>query len=270
MADQAELAVAIETARSAGSVIRAHYEGCDAKATYKDDGSPVTATDLEANDLIVSRLRHTFPNDAILSEESSDDGARLHASRVWIVDPLDGTRDFVQRSGDFSVHIGLAVQGKATLGVVYQPIRDRLFFAVTGQGAYEQLGVGRRRIRCSKRRDIAALRVGVTRYTITPSLQRLLRDAPFAGNLVRMGASTKMMAVACDELDVTLCLNDRENEWDTCAPEVIISESGGTMTDVDGSAFAYNGSDVRRRRGIVVSNGSCHAELTRLARSYFE
>ena len=94
----------------------------------------VTAADREANDLIVRRLAQEFPGDGILAEESVDTDERLNKERVWLIDPMDGTKNFVQRDGDFAVQIGLAVGGEAVLGVVYQPVRDVLYRAVRGEG----------------------------------------------------------------------------------------------------------------------------------------
>src|SRR5215471_436617 len=110
-----------------------HYANVGIEVQTKPDRSPVTAADLEANAVIVDGLRAAFPGDAVLSEESADDGARLGNRRVWIVDPLDGTRDFVARTGDFCVHVGLAVGGEAVLGVVYRPTTGALYHARRGR-----------------------------------------------------------------------------------------------------------------------------------------
>src|SRR5262245_37537887 len=109
-----------------------HYEAGLVDFQTKSDMSPVTAADMDANAAIVDGLRAAFPDDAVLTEESPDDGSRFQKARVWIVDPLDGTRDFVARTGDFCVHIGLAERGEAVLGVVYQPVIDALHYARRG------------------------------------------------------------------------------------------------------------------------------------------
>src|SRR5947209_10635416 len=109
-----------------------HYVRPEIEVSTKADKSPFTAADLEANAAIIRALSAAFPDDAILTEETPDDPARLTKRRVWIIDPLDGTRDFVARTGDFCVHIGLAVATEAVLGVVFQPVPASLAYAVRG------------------------------------------------------------------------------------------------------------------------------------------
>jgi fructose-1,6-bisphosphatase/inositol monophosphatase family enzyme len=124
-----EIEVATELGRSAGAVLLAHYNSpflVEQKVNALLEMEEVTAADREANELIVRRLANEFPGDGILAEESVDTDERLNKERVWLIDPMDGTKNFVQRDGDFAVQIGLAVGGEAVLGVVYQPVRDVL------------------------------------------------------------------------------------------------------------------------------------------------
>jgi 3'-phosphoadenosine 5'-phosphosulfate (PAPS) 3'-phosphatase len=133
---QHELAVAIRLARQAGDVIMGYYQtglAIDHKARHE----PVTAADRAADDLIATGLRSAFPDDGLLTEESDDDLSRLEKARVWIVDPLDGTTEFIDETGEFSVQIALTLSGYPVLGVVYQPAKGRLFYAVQGQGAHQ-------------------------------------------------------------------------------------------------------------------------------------
>ena len=130
-----ELSVALAAAHAAGDIIRGHYQRGPIETTVKADGTPVTQADLEANQAIVAALRAAFPDDGILAEETADDRSRLVRERVWIVDPMDGTRDFVQRSGQFAVHIALALRGAPVVGVVYSPIERLTYHAVAGHGA---------------------------------------------------------------------------------------------------------------------------------------
>jgi 3'(2'), 5'-bisphosphate nucleotidase len=263
-----ELEVARSAALLAGDLLRRHQRG-DRNAVAKPDGSPVTQADTEANEAILASLRRAFPNDAILSEESADDGTRSQHSRVWLVDPLDGTRDFVAGSPEFAVHIALTVQGRPTVAVVYQPATDGLFEAVAGEGAFVVKGATRRRLSVSKHDELIGLRLGVSRYTPGPALRRLLSEAPFGLDAVPMGASTKLLAVAQGLLDACLTLHDGEHEWDSCAPGLVVTEAGGRITDVAGTPLRYNQADVRHRRGVVVSNRQCHDPLCRLAARYW-
>src|SRR6185295_7654657 len=112
-----------------GQIVAAHYARGELAVESKADRSPVTQADRDASARIVDLLRAALPGDAVLSEELPDDAARLACRRVWIVDPLDGTRDFVARTGQFSVHVGLAVDGEPVVGAVYQPVTEVLFSA---------------------------------------------------------------------------------------------------------------------------------------------
>jgi 3'(2'),5'-bisphosphate nucleotidase len=261
-----ELAVASAVAREAGARILRHYASEEEIAVEtKPDMSPVTVADLDANAAIVDGLRAAFPADAVLTEETPDDRARLAQARVWIVDPLDGTRDFLARTGDFCVHVGLSVEGEAVVGVVFQPVAGALHFARRGGGAWLDDGGGAARaLRVSDRADPGAIRVGVSRLNLDPGLDQCLMASGLAPRAVRLGASVKHMALARGELDAVLNLSPGEQEWDTCAPEVILREAGGEMTDGDGRRFRYNQPDLFRPRGSVASNGRCHPFLLRV------
>src|SRR5437660_2181896 len=136
---QREIEVATELARAAGAILLKHYNSpflVEQKINALDEMEEVTAADREANDLIVERLAAEFPDDGILAEESKDTERRLEKDRVWLIDPMDGTKNFVQRDGDFAVQIGLAINGESVAGVVYQPVRDVLYRAARGDGSW--------------------------------------------------------------------------------------------------------------------------------------
>jgi 3'(2'), 5'-bisphosphate nucleotidase len=259
-----ELAVARVAAREAGAIIMRHYARPDIDVHTKPDKSPVTAADLEANAAITRALAEAFPTDAILTEETPDDGSRLTRRRVWIIDPLDGTRDFVARTGDFCVHIGFAVGTEAVLGVVYQPTLDALAYAVRGGGAFEERDGQTRRLAASTLSAPGEIRIGVSRLNLDEGLGKCLAAAGMSDRSVRLGASVKHMALARGELDAVLNLSPSEQEWDTCAPEVIMREAGCTVTNGDGVAFRYNQPDLYRPRGSAASNGHCHSLVLRV------
>src|SRR6266550_7594572 len=130
-----EIEVATELARQAGAVLLEHYYSpfrVEQKVNAQNELEEVTAADREANELIVGRLQKEFPDDGILAEESVDSEHRLDRNRVWLIDPMDGTKNFIARDGDFAVQIGLAVGGESIAGVVYQPVRDVLYRAARG------------------------------------------------------------------------------------------------------------------------------------------
>jgi 3'(2'), 5'-bisphosphate nucleotidase len=259
-----ELEVARTAAREAGAIIMRHYARPDIDVSTKPDKSPVTAADLDANVAITKRLAAAFPDDAILTEESPDDSSRLAKRRVWIIDPLDGTRDFVARTGDFCVHVGLAVESEAVMGVVYQPTVDALAWAVRGGGSFEESRGETRALKASALSAPGQIRIGVSRLNLDEGLGKCLAAAGMVDRAVRLGASVKHIALARGDLDAVLNLSPSEQEWDTCAPEVIMREAGCTVTNGDGAPFRYNQPDLFRPRGSVASNGHCHSLVLRV------
>jgi len=259
-----ELELARAAAREAGAVILRYYGEEEVEVRTKADQSPLTVADEQANALIVARLSAAFPDDAILSEESPDDPARFGKRRVWIVDPLDGTRDFLAKIGDFCVLIGLAIDEKPVLGVAYHPVKEALYFARKGGGAFVEADKATTRLATSRRQEPGELRVGISRLNPDEGLGKLLAASGLQPRAVSMGASAKHMALARGEIDAVLNLSAAEQEWDTCAPEVIMTEAGGTVTDGEGKPFRYNQKDLYRRRGSIASNGLCHPYMIRI------
>ena len=264
-----ELALAVGLAGEAAAAIRQLFESGPIAAREKADHSPVTAADMAANEIIVRGLRSALPDDAILTEEAVDDGCRLSTARVWLVDPLDGTRDFVERSPEFAVHLALVVQGTPVVGVVALPMLGQLAAAVRGAGALIVEGGGTRKLTVAPDRDIGALRTGVSRFAMHAPLEQFLERTGLGHHAVRCGASVKHIRLAEGGLDLCLTLHGRECEWDSAAPGLIVTEAGGRVTDADGAPLRYNQKDVRHHRGLILSTGQHHAALVRLARECF-
>jgi 3'(2'),5'-bisphosphate nucleotidase len=264
---EAALVVARAAALAAGALLGPE-SGRLHRTEAKGDGSPVTALDLEADRIIQRRLRSAFPGDPVVSEESADP-APPGTGRFWLIDPLDGTRDFAAGSPEFAVHIALVISGRPVVAVVHQPASGALFEARAGAGAFRTDGAQRRALAVSGAAALDRLRVGISRRSPGERLTRLLAETPLGHNAVPQGASLKLTAVAAGELDGTLCLHDREKVWDSCAPGLIITEAGGRITDVDGRPLQYGGPDPVHHRGIVTSNGRCHEALCALAGRYW-
>jgi 3'(2'), 5'-bisphosphate nucleotidase len=275
---QRELQIAVRAALAAGEVIREHYARGSIAVETKSDNSPVTAADRDANAVIVRTLGDAFPADYLLSEELPDATERLSRSRVWIIDPLDGTRDFVQRTDHFAVHVGLAVDGKAVVGAVYVPVHDVMYSASIGGGAWCTQDIakearGGSRLHVSARTGTTTstgateqLRFGVSRTNPHPALAPFFARLTPAPSVVGKGASLKFMAIAEGSLDAAIYPGTSEHEWDTCAPEVILREAGGRMTDLDGAELVYNQPHLDHPRGSLATNGVCHDRLLELVR----
>src|SRR6476659_200544 len=174
-----ELRVACELARAAGAAILEHYEG-PLKIKQKnsaDDAEPVTQADTIANDLIVGHLKREFPDDGILAEESVDTARRLEKSRVWMVDPLDGTNGFIDGNGDFAVQIGLAEDGVCVVGVVYQPLSGVLYRAVIGGSTWiERPQLEPEKVRVSEHTELATMRLAASRSHRSPRMDRVVQS----------------------------------------------------------------------------------------------
>src|SRR6185503_9647602 len=174
-----ELRVVCELARAAGAAILELYDGPlhIKQKTSADDVEPVTQADTIANEMIVNGLKRVFPNDGILAEESVDTKRRLDKSRVWMVDPLDGTNGFIDGNGDFAVQIGLAEEGQCVLGVVYQPLTGVLYRAVRGGGAWvERPEAEPERTRVSDHVELATMRLAASRSHRSPRMDRVVQN----------------------------------------------------------------------------------------------
>ncbi len=232
-----ELEVAVAAARSAAASVMAFYG--DTAAEAKADRSPVTAADRASNALIVTALRRHFPGDAVLSEESRDSAERLTSSRVWIVDPLDGTKEFLARNGEFAIMIGLAEQGEAVLGVLCLPDGDVVYAAARGLGAWVERGGRRDRI---ARGDIgdAPIRLVGSRSHADPLLVEMQRALGITDVEPCGSVGVKCARIVEGRRDLYIHPVPSMKEWDTCAPEVLVRESGGAFTDCYGRALRYN------------------------------
>ena len=259
-----ELRVACELARTAGAAILEHYEGPlhIQQKNYDDDAEPVTQADTIANDLIVTGLKREFPNDGILAEESVDTKRRLEKTRVWMVDPLDGTNGFIDGNGDFAVQIGLAENGECVVGVVYQPLTGVLYRAVRGGGTWiERPQFDPEQATVSDKKTLTEMRLAASRSHRSPRMSKVVSRLGFQDEVQRGSVGIKVGLLVEKQCDVYIHLSPRTKQWDTCAPEVILAEAGGRITDLFGYPLQYNVPDVQNRNGLVASNGISHDRI---------
>ena len=258
-----ELAEVLRIARLASDRVSAIY-ATPFTVELKGPGDPVTRADREANELICRALEAAFPGDAILAEESvpasADEVARLVAQpRVWFVDPLDGTREFADRNGEFAVMIGLAKKGRAALGVVLMPTLGEALVGVIGGGAFREDAAGiRRPLRVSKVRDPRDATLLVSRShrpkIIDPVIERLgIHKTMPCGSV-----GVKVARIAMGEADLYVHGGRGAKRWDACAPEAILTAAGGRFTDIEGDLIDYASSDLMLDNGIVATNGALH------------
>lgn len=243
-----ELKLVEALARLGGNAAMAHYG--TAVADYKSANAPVTAADRAANDSIVAGLRAAFPADYILSEESADDKERLGASRVWVVDPLDGTKEFLAENGEFSVMIGLVEDGRPVLGVVYLPATNVLYSAELGGGAtVERLGT-RSPLQCLYVNS-NPLRMVTSRSHADPLLEDVQARLQITDVHPSGSVGIKCALIAETERDLYIHPGPYLKEWDTCAPEIILREAGGDVVDCTGAPLTYNKLVPVQTHGIV-------------------
>jgi 3'(2'), 5'-bisphosphate nucleotidase len=258
---QRELQVALALAREAGAAILSFYQGpleIQQKANA-DDREPVTQADTVANEMIVSRLQREFPGDGILAEESIDTSQRLAKNRVWMIDPLDGTTGFIDGNGDFAVQIGLAENGECVLGVVYQPLTAVLYRAVRAQGTWiERPDFEPERALVSSHTQISEMRLAASRSHRSPRMNQVVEELGLKQEVLRGSVGIKVGLIVEQQCDLYIHLSPRTKQWDTCAPQIILSEAGGRLTDLFGRPLHYNHPDVQNRNGVLASNGIAH------------
>lgn len=254
----ADLAVAIDAARRAGAVVMSFF-GRDLTVAHKAPDQPLTEADLAADALLHDLLIGARPDYGWLSEETRDRPDRLERQRVWIVDPIDGTRSFVAGRPEFAVSIGLVVSGLPMLGVVYNPARDELFRAVRGGGAF-QGRVGAPDVRLRVRAH------GAPRATMLASRSEIAAGEfePFRDSWhIEPAGSTayKLASIAAAQGDAFLSRGPK-SEWDICAGVLIVTEAGGRATDLAGTEPLFNRPDPYVH-GVLATNGTLHETLLR-------
>lgn len=256
----AELQFACKVAREAATIVNTFYVG-SSEVRYKTDREPVTEADRSANQHIVSRVKAMYGEDGVLSEESKDDLTRLERERVWIIDPLDGTKEFIARNGEFSIMIGLAIRGRPALGVVMQPESGLLYAGAVGIGAFlyeaeEQVPL--RVSDCDKTNRMILVSSRSHRQQIVDKIRATLR---ITSERVSGSVGLKVGLISRQLADLYVHPSPGCKEWDLCAPHALLEAAGGTMTDCWGNALTYNKRDVRAHNGLIASNGRAHAQI---------
>ena len=269
---QKELETAIKLAKTAGEVILEFYAlEIIAEEKYGIDNfsEPVTIADRTASKIIVEGIAEAFPGDAILSEEEKDDKkSRLSSERVWMIDPIDGTWGFIKKDGDFAVQIGLAENGESVLGVVFVPDENRLFYASKGNGAFviENDNLPRR-LKVSDEEDFTEMTLAVSRNHRSPKMSRIVKSFKLKKEIQRGSVGLKVGLIAEQICDLYIHLSPRTKFWDTCAPQIILEEAGGKLTDLFGEKIIYDVTDVQNHNGVLASNGTVHSQAVKKLRS---
>jgi 3'(2'), 5'-bisphosphate nucleotidase len=269
-----ETNVAITAAREAAQIVLGVYRR-DFEVELKARREPVTQADRRANALLVDRFSSAFPNDGIVAEESlPEDEAALRTQvskeRTWFIDPLDGTKEFIARNGEFSVMIGLAVAGRPVLGVVALPESGDVAVGVVGQGAWMLSSDGSKTaLQVSSQSRLAACKAIVSRSHMSQSLESVI-EAIRPVELIRCGSvGVKATRIAQRFADVYVNVHQPGGAklWDGCAPEALLVAAGGKTTDLSGSLINYATTTLELVGGYVGTNGRVHDAVIEAATS---
>lgn len=235
--------------KEAGDVILDIYAK-DFSVDYKEDKSPITLADQKSNDLIVHTLKSRYPECAILAEESQDNLDRLKNDWCFIVDPLDGTKEFVKRNGEFTVNVALAHRGKPVLGVIGIPVSGEFYYAVKGEGAFYEKDGHTQKINVSSR--VEDIRMVVSRSHKSDKLASLIERKGIQ-NILTVGSAIKGCMIAKGEAEVYYRFG-YTMEWDTAAMQCIVEQAGGIFRQMDGSEMTYNRVNSLNEKGFYVIN----------------
>ena len=228
----------VRIAHRAGEAILGIYRS-EFAVTHKHDRSPLTEADLAAHRIIEAGLQELAPDIPLLSEEhvAAPWSIRSDWQRYWLVDPLDGTREFVKRNGEFTVNIALIERGRPVLGVVFAPDMDYMCHAVEGGGADVAHGGEQRQLRVARRRDGPPRIAGSRSHGLEAMAEFLARVGEH--ELIGMGSSLKFCLIADGKADLYLRLGPT-SEWDTAAGQCVLEQAGGVVTDLELRRLAYN------------------------------
>ena len=260
-----ELETAVTLARIAGARILEFYALeiiVEEKLGADNLIEPVTIADKTASRIICDGLLDAFPNDAILSEEETDNAEnRLTGKRVWMIDPIDGTWGFIKKDGDFGIQIGLTENGEAILGIVFLPVHGKLYFAVKNAGAFLIENADEPQpLRVSDKTNFAEMNLASSRNHRSPRMHQIIKNFGIKREVQRGSVGLKVGLIAEQIADLYIHLSPRTKFWDTCAPQIILEEAGGRMTDVFGSPLRYDLRDVQNHNGILASCGGAAHE----------
>ncbi|MBA7476648.1 Fructose-1,6-bisphosphatase/inositol-1-monophosphatase [subsurface metagenome] len=244
---QAELTTAIEAARAAGDILLEYFKA-DYEVQDKGFHNPVTTADFASNHYLEERLRDGFPTYGWLSEETADNPDRLSRERVWVVDPLDGTKEFIEGLPQFVVSVALAEKGRPVLGVLHNPVTGETFSAAAGHGAT----LNDKPITVSK---VERLEEAVILNSRSETRRGLWKRYESQFQLLKpMGSvAYKLGLTAAGRADIFATLRPK-NEWDVCAGHIILKEAGAELRGLTGKEHRYNNRHTVIKPGLVAGN----------------
>ena len=266
-------AIARSVGWGAADILQSYYRG-EAQGNLKVDENkkdgPVTSADLATNHHILEKLQEALGTDdfGYLSEETHKGNEPTPGEWVWIIDPLDGTRDFIDKTGEYAIHIALTRKNRPVLAVVVVPETEKLYFAIKDKGTFVETRDGNvSPIKVSERNKIEELYFVVSRTHRDDRFKELIDRLPFKDTNYVGSVGCKISTILEKRSDVYISLSGKSapKDWDFAAPELILTEAGGQFTHFNGNPIAYNTGDVKQWGGIMASNGQCHESLCETA-----
>lgn len=259
------LPLVLDAIKDAGKQIMEIYHSTITVETKKDN-SPVTQADLLSNKILTQYLKTT--NISILSEESEDLSSRENEEYVWIIDPIDGTRGFINRDGEFAIQIGLAYKGTPVLGAVYSPARDKLYYAIKDKGSFLIENGVEKKLQVTHKDNFDNAHVFMSKNHVTPEMIDFAKELGFkeVGHCGGIGVKFGLIAEGVSDLDFKLggyCA-----EWDLCAPQIIIEEAGGFVYDTYGNPLRYNTHHTKISNGYIATTLTNKEEILKHIMSF--
>jgi len=247
-----ELLAAIEVGKRASVKIMEFYRnGFDIE--IKEDDSPVTQADKMADELIFEYLKKEFPAHAFLTEESEDNLSRLENDFVWIIDPIDGTKNFIARDDEFTVNIALSYKHEIVVGVVAVPAKDEIYFASKGQGAFHVVNDKATQIHVNDKLENLTVLTSVF-HSNDKERALIEKHKDKITKVEKYGSSLKPCRIAAGLAEISYRQSSGTKEWDTAASDIIVTEAGGIFIEPNGKKLTYNRKDVYNRNGYIICN----------------
>jgi len=257
-----EVCLALQAALEAGKSVMNVYNQ-RFSTTLKSDNEPLTEADIKSNRIIQKIISDSgYP---ILSEESEDNKKRLNSKKIWIIDPLDGTSDFIKKTGEFTIMISLVEDHIPILGVIYWPTKSTLYLAQKGQGAFKSVNDAWLKLSVSNVSELENCRAVGSRFHITESEQNLIKRLKIS-QFTSKGSSLKVADISSGNAELYFTTTNKIKQWDTCASYCLVTEAGGKMTDMFGNNLEYNTEKLNHENGLLVSNGLIHNKIINIYR----
>lgn len=254
---------------NAADILRSYYQGTASglDIQYKDNkiDDPVTAADIAVSEYILKQLQAKLGDDdfGYISEETYA-GEQVQNEWVWIIDPLDGTRDFIDKTGEYAIHIGLVKENRPILALVAVPELEKIYYAIKGSGTFVETRNGKtQRLQVASLTSLEDLTVLVSRSHRSETLDYILSKLPCQTHKNVGSIGCKIATIVEQQADVYISLSGKSapKDWDIAAPELILTEAGGKYTRYDGSVLQYNMGDANQWGGLLASNGKYHEIL---------